>query len=199
MPLPHTRHRYRVVASVAAPCQEYVIGHSGCQDFVLTFSQSSRSNDCGQLVRLPEVRASALGEPRESGRNRRPAHRRSSWPQRRSRSGTYRVLSRSARPGLRVTGSGSLDEIEASRTAQPWIGERMAPSVRTVQPSASDPIPVRRPPGQRCCGRRRSGRPALAACDGGPAVRSGRTVTPRSPEPDRSTTVASSVQPGAAH
>jgi len=131
VPLPHTRHRYRVVASVAAPCQEYVIGHSGCQDFVLTFSQSSRSNDCGQLVRLPEVRASALGEPRESGRNPRPAHRRSSWPLPRSRSGTYRVLSQSPRPGLRVTGSGSLDEIEASRTAQPRIGKRMAPSVRT--------------------------------------------------------------------
>lgn len=131
MPLPHTRHRYRVVASVAAPCQEYVIGHSGCQDFVLTFSQSSRSTNGANSCDCRRLRASPLGEPRESGRKPRPAHRRSSWPLPRSRSGTYRVLSQSPRPGFRVTGSGSLDEIEASRTAQPRIGKRMAPSVRT--------------------------------------------------------------------
>jgi len=145
VPLPHTRHRYRVVASVAAPCQEYVIGHSGCQDFVLTFSQSSRSTNGANSCDCRRLRASPLGEPRESGRKPRPAHRRSSWPLPRSRSGTYRVLSQSPRPGLRVTGSGSLDEIEASRTAQPRIGKRMARQCALVHLSASDSVP-RAPP-----------------------------------------------------
>jgi hypothetical protein len=125
VPLPHTRHRYRVVASVAAPCQEYVIGHSGCQDFVLTFSQSSRSNECGQLVRLPGwLRASPLGERVSLAE----MHVLPTGDRVAARSKSVRYVSRSepvmAALAFGVTGSGSIDEIEVSRTAQPRIGKR---------------------------------------------------------------------------
>ena len=146
MPLPHTRHRYRVVASVAAPCQEYVIGHSGCQDFVLTFSQSSRSTNGANSCDCRRLRASPLGEPRESGRNRRSAHRRSSWPRRRSRSGTYPVLSQSARPGLRVTAPAPSMRSRYPRPHSHGSAREWRRQCALVHLSASDPIPARRPP-----------------------------------------------------